>query len=56
MRIFELDTRIGGIKTWKRVEYPRERVDEIDIVDSGKVIDPAPAYDLDGGTAVQVAL
>jgi hypothetical protein len=40
-RVFELDTRTGGIKTWKRVEYARERIDELDLVDSGKVVDPA---------------
>jgi hypothetical protein len=37
-RVFELDTRTGGIKTWKRVEYARERIDELDLVDSGKVV------------------
>lgn len=40
MRVFELDTRTGGIKTWKRVECATEKIDELDLVDSGKVIDP----------------
>lgn len=55
-RVFELDTRTRGIKTWKRVEYAGKRVDELDLVDSGKVVDPAPAYDLDGGIAAQAVL
>ena len=55
-RVFELDTRTGGIKTWKRVEYASERVDELDLVDSGNVVDPAPEYDLHIGTAVQNVL
>ena len=42
-RVFELDTRTGGIKTWKRVEYAKERIDELDLVDSGKVVDPTSA-------------
>ncbi|KIN03456.1 hypothetical protein OIDMADRAFT_102029 [Oidiodendron maius Zn] len=55
-RVFELDTRTGGIKTWKRVEYAKERIDELDLVDSGKVVDHTPAYNLDGGTSAQVVL
>ena len=53
-RVFELDTRTGGIKTWKRVEYASKRIDELDVLSGGKVVDPSPAYDLDGGTAAQV--
>lgn len=52
-RVFELDTKTGGIKTWKRIEYAKERIDELDLVESGKVVDLAPVYDLDGSTAAQ---
>ncbi|KAF8859351.1 Metallo-dependent phosphatase [Acephala macrosclerotiorum] len=48
-RIWELDTNTGGIKTWKRVEYSRERIDELVLVGSGVVV--APPYDIDGGTS-----
>jgi hypothetical protein len=41
VRVFELDTNRGGIRTWKRVEYARERIDEIVLVDGGKVVEPA---------------
>ena len=36
-RVWELDTKTGGIKTWKRVEYAGERVDELVLVKSGEV-------------------
>ena len=36
-RVWELDTKTGGIKTWKRVEYARERVDELVLVEGGEV-------------------
>ena len=29
-----------GIKTWKRVEYARDRIDEMILVDSGKAVEP----------------
>lgn len=37
---FELDTKLGAIKTWKRVEYARNRIDELDLVHRGNVVDP----------------
>lgn len=39
MRVWELDTRGGGLKTWKRVEYAGERVDEVVLVENGTVLD-----------------
>ncbi|KAI0451994.1 Metallo-dependent phosphatase-like protein [Xylaria acuta] len=39
-RVWELDTTIGGITTWKRVEYAGERVDELLLVDAGAVVAP----------------
>ncbi|KAK1767531.1 Metallophosphoesterase domain protein [Phialemonium atrogriseum] len=39
-RIWELDTSTGSLKTWKRVEYAMDRVDELVLVESGSVIDP----------------
>jgi hypothetical protein len=49
-RVFELDTRTGGIKTWKRIEYARERIDELNLIARGRVVDPNPTYDLARGT------
>lgn len=40
MRVWELSTRTGSLKTWKRVEYDRNRVDELVLVESGAVVDP----------------
>ena len=39
-RVWELDTRKGDLKTWKRVEYAEDRVDELVLVKSSKVISP----------------
>lgn len=39
-RVWELDTSTGGLKTWKRVEYDVDRVDEMVLVESGAVVDP----------------
>ncbi|KAI0382225.1 Metallo-dependent phosphatase-like protein [Hypomontagnella monticulosa] len=39
-RVWELDLNEGGIKTWKRVEYDQERVDELALVEWGVVIAP----------------
>lgn len=38
-RVWELDTSTGSLKTWKRVEYAMDRVDELLLVESGKVVD-----------------
>ena len=40
MRVWELDTSTGSLKTWKRVEYDRDRVDELVLVENGAVVDP----------------
>lgn len=39
-RVWELDTNIGGIRTWKRVEYAKERLDELVLVRGGEVVPP----------------
>jgi len=39
-RVWELQTKTGSLKTWKRVEYSMERVDELVLVESGAVVDP----------------
>uniref|UniRef100_L2GHD0 Phosphatase dcr2 n=1 Tax=Colletotrichum fructicola (strain Nara gc5) TaxID=1213859 RepID=L2GHD0_COLFN len=38
-RVWELDTGTGSLKTWKRVEYVTDRVDELVLVESGVVVD-----------------
>jgi hypothetical protein len=38
-RIWELDTNIGSLKTWMRVEYAVDRVDELVLVENGVVVD-----------------
>jgi hypothetical protein len=40
MRVLELDTSAGSLKTWMRVEYAMNRVDELVLVESGVVVDP----------------
>ena len=39
MRVWELDTSIGSLKTWKRIEYAMDRIDELLLVESGAVVD-----------------
>lgn len=41
MRVWELDANTGSLKTWKRVEYNMDRVDELVLVESGAVVDPS---------------
>lgn len=45
-RVWELDTKSGGIKTWKRVEYSPERVDELVLVEGGVVAAPETCADI----------
>ena len=40
IRVWELDTSTGSLKTWQRVEYAIDRVDELVLVESGAVADP----------------
>lgn len=40
-RVWELDTSTGSLKTWKRVEYAVDRVDELVLVERGAVVDPS---------------
>jgi hypothetical protein len=43
MRVWELDTGIGSLETWMRVEYATDRIDELVLVEGGTVIDtPRP--------------
>ena len=39
MRVYELDVSIGSLKTWKRVEFAADRIDELVLVESGAVVD-----------------
>lgn len=39
MRVWELDPRIGSLKTWTRVEYLTDRIDELQLVNNGAVVD-----------------
>lgn len=45
MRVWELDSNTGSLKTWKRVEYAMNRVDELVLVESGAVVDPSSEED-----------
>lgn len=38
MRIWELETLTGTLKTWKRVEYATDRVDELLLVENGTAV------------------
>lgn len=40
-RVWEINTKTGGINTWKRVEYSRERIDELVLVEAGAVVNPS---------------
>ena len=40
-RVWELDTNVGSLRTWKRVEYALDRVDEVVLVEKGRVVDSA---------------
>lgn len=37
-RVWELDTRTGSLKTWKRVEYAMDIVDKLVLVEGGAVV------------------
>ena len=37
-RVWEFDTKTEMLKTWKRVEYARERVDELVLVEFGEIV------------------
>ena len=50
-RILELDTITGSLNTWMRVEYNRDRVDEVVLVESGAVVDP-PREDDEGRSCI----
>jgi hypothetical protein len=39
-RVWELDTRTGTLRTWKRVDYARDGVDELVLLKGG-VVDPS---------------
>ncbi|KAI1328414.1 Metallo-dependent phosphatase-like protein [Xylariaceae sp. FL0255] len=40
MRVWDFDTDAGNIITWKRLEYTDERVDELMLVQGGRVVIP----------------
>ena len=44
-RVWQLDTSTRSLKTWKRVEYAMDRVDELVLVEDGAVVnDPGEEY------------
>lgn len=38
-RVWELNRKTGGLKTWKRVQYINKRVDELQLIAGGRIID-----------------
>jgi hypothetical protein len=40
MRAWEINTRTRSLKTWKRVEYAEDRVDEVVLVNGGAAVAP----------------
>lgn len=44
-RVWKLDVKTGGIKTWKRLEYCPERVDEVVLVEAGAIVAPQKLID-----------
>lgn len=50
-RVWEIDTSAGRLKSWMRVEYAENRVDEMVLVDNGAVID-TPEEDDEGGSCI----
>lgn len=56
-RVWELDTNIRSLKTWKRVEYERERMDELMLVEGGAVVaDPYKVAEYTNGATAQAPL
>ncbi|CZS92384.1 related to DCR2 Dosage-dependent positive regulator of the G1/S phase transition by controlling the timing of START [Rhynchosporium agropyri] len=51
MRVWEVNASNGSLKTWKRVEYSIDRVDEISLVESGAVVD-SPGEQNEGRSCV----
>lgn len=49
-RVWELGTKTGCIKTWKRLEYAAARVDELVLVDAGDILVPPEFVDVQRGT------
>lgn len=50
-RVWELDTSTGSLKTWMRVEYAVDRVDELVLVENGAVIGTSEE-EYEGGSCV----
>jgi hypothetical protein len=56
-RVWEFDTKSGAIKTWKRVEYAENRVDEVVLAEGGKVLAPMSDSNSDSSQmAAQIVL
>lgn len=45
-RVWEINTKTGGLTTWKRIEYSRERIDEMMLVEAGSVVTPPASADV----------
>ena len=39
MRVWQLNTTIGQLRTWKRVKYNTTRVDEFGLVEDRRIVD-----------------
>ncbi|KFY85186.1 hypothetical protein V500_08638 [Pseudogymnoascus sp. VKM F-4518 (FW-2643)] len=52
MRVWELDTSTGSLRTWKRVEYDMDRADELVLVANGVVVDPSSDSDEDRSSVI----
>lgn len=39
MRVWQINSNAGSLKTWKRVEYRVDRADELMLVENGRVVD-----------------
>ena len=44
-RVWEIDTSTGGLKTYKRLEYSEQEIDELVLVEGGKVVCPPAEAD-----------
>lgn len=47
IRVWELTTETRDIKTWKRIEYSQDRIDELVLVEAGAVPDPRGSLQVD---------
>ncbi|MCJ1430842.1 purple acid phosphatase [Xylographa pallens] len=56
VRVWELSPSTGSLKTWKRVEYAMDRVDELVLVEGGVVVVPHGEEDEGSSSVVEAAI